>query len=125
MIYQNQHYSLVKPFATIVDNAFLRLSSGIDNIMDPYGQQENDEVNDYLTEDIDDSKSETVEAHSADVGNNNLMFNKLRLRSAIPDNIINEDIRSLNMKQREVFNFIHKCSRDYIKRDCIKRLYHL
>ena len=125
MIYQNQHYSLVEPFATIVDNSFLRLSSGIDNIMDPYGQQENEKVNDYLTEDIDDSKSETMETHLADVGNNNLMSNKLRLRPVIPDNIINENIRSLNMKQREVFNFIHKCSRDYIKRDCIKRLYHL
>ena len=77
MIYQNQHYSLVEPFATIADNAFLRLSSGIDHFMDPYGQQENDEINDYLTEDIDDSKSETMEAHSADFGNNNLMSNKL------------------------------------------------
>ena len=73
----NQNYSLVEPFATIVDKAFLRLSSDIDNIMDPYGQQENDEVNDYLTEDIDDSKSETMEAHSEDVGNNNLMSKKL------------------------------------------------
>ena len=111
----NQNYSLVEPFATIADNAFLRLSSDIDNIMDPYGQQENDEVNDYLTEDIDDSESEafeTMEAHSADVGNNNLMSNKL---PAIPDNITNENIRALNMKQREVFNFIHKWSRDYIK----------
>ena len=62
----NQNYSLVESFATIVDNAFLRLSSDIDNITDPYGQQENNEVNDYLTEDIDDSKSEaceTMEAH--------------------------------------------------------------
>ena len=104
----NQHYSLVEPFATLVNNAFLRLSSDIDNIMYPYGQQENDEVNDYLTEDIDDSESEafeTMEAHSADVGNNNLMSNKL---PAISDNIINENIRSLNMKQGEVFNFIHK-----------------
>ena len=111
----NQNYSLVEPFATIVDNAFLRLSSDIDNIMDPYGQQENDEVNDYLTEDIDDSESEafeTIESHSRDVGNKNLMSNEL---PAIPDNIINENIRSLNMKQREVFNFIHKWSRDYIK----------
>ena len=44
--------------------------------MDPYGQQENYKVNDYLTEDIDDSESEafeTMEAHSAD----DLMFNKL------------------------------------------------
>ena len=76
----NQNYSLVEPFATIVDNAFLRLSSDIDNIMDPYGQQENDEVKDYLTEDIRYSESaafETMEAHSADAGNNNLMSNKL------------------------------------------------
>ena len=53
-----------------------------------------------------------MEAHSADIGNNNLMSNKLPV---IPDNNINESIRSLNMKQREVFNIIHKWSRDYIK----------
>ena len=83
--------------------------------MDPYGQQENVEANDYLTEDIDNSGSEafeTMEAHSTDVGYNNLMSNKLPV---ISDNIINENIRSLNMKQREVFNFIHKWSRGYIK----------
>ena len=40
-----------------------------------------------------------MEGHSVGVGNNNLMFKKL---PAIPDNIINENIRSLNMKQREV-----------------------
>ena len=67
-------------FATIVDNAFLRFSCDIDNIIDPYGQEENNELNDYLTEDIDDSESEafeTMEAHSTDVENNNLMSNKL------------------------------------------------
>ena len=52
-----------------------------------------------------------MEAHSTDVGNNNLMSNKL---AVIPD-IINENIRSLNTKQREVFKFTHKSSRDYIK----------
>ena len=44
--------------------------------MDPYDQQENDEVNYYLTEDIDDSKSESFEKmaiHLPDVGNNNLI----------------------------------------------------
>ena len=40
----------------IVDNTFLRLSSDIDNIMDPHGQQENEEVNENLTEDIDDAE---------------------------------------------------------------------
>ena len=52
----NQNYSLVEPFATIVDNTFLRLSSDTDDIADPHGQQENEEVNDYLTEDTDDSE---------------------------------------------------------------------
>ena len=88
----NQNYSLVEPFATVVDNAFLRLGSDM----------KNDEVNGYLTEDIGDSESEafgTMKAHSADVGNNDLMSHKL---PAIPDNIINENMRSLNMKQREV-----------------------
>ena len=55
---------------------------------------------------------ETMEAHSADVANNNLMSNKL---PAISNNIINENIRSLDMKQRELLNFIHKWPRDYIK----------
>ena len=55
----NQKYSLVDPFATIVDNAFLRLSSDINNIMGSYSQQENDEVDDYLTEDIGNSESES------------------------------------------------------------------
>ena len=53
-----------------------------------------------------------MEVHSADVGNNNLMSNKL---PAIPDIFISEKIRSFNTKQREVFHFIHKWSRDDIK----------
>ena len=64
----NQTYSLVEPFSTINDNSFLRLSSDTDNIMNPYGQQEKDEVNDYFTEDIVNSESEAfekMEAHSA------------------------------------------------------------
>ena len=63
----NQDYYLFEPFATVVDNAFLRLSYGIDNIMDWFGQQENNEVHYYLTDGIDDSESEAferMEAHS-------------------------------------------------------------
>ena len=99
----NQNYSLVEPFPTIVDNEFLRLSSDTDNIMDPHGQQDNDGVNGYLTEDIDDSERETfetMEAHSVDVGNYNLMSNKL---PAIPDNIINENIRSIDIRSLKKF----------------------
>ena len=41
----NQCYSLVEPFAAIADDAFERISSDIDKNMDPYVQQEYDEVN--------------------------------------------------------------------------------
>ena len=71
---ENQNYSLVEPFATSVDNAFLKLSSDIDNNMDLHGQQKNYELNAYLVEDIDDSKSEAFETmaeHLADIGINN------------------------------------------------------
>ena len=42
----NQICSLVEPIAAIVHGAFERTSSEVDNNMDPYGQQENGEVND-------------------------------------------------------------------------------
>ena len=53
----NQNYSLFEPFATIVDIAFLRIICDIDSNMDPYGQQENDEVTDFS----DNSDTDTLE----------------------------------------------------------------
>ena len=44
----NQNYSLVEPFATIVDDAFLRISCDVDRNMEPYGQQKNDEVTENI-----------------------------------------------------------------------------
>ena len=35
-------------------------------------------------------------------------------------NVINKSISSLNMQQRELFNFVHKWSRDFIKSLCCK-----
>ena len=44
----NQNYSFVEPFAAIVDDAFLRITYRNDSDMDPYGQQENDEVTENI-----------------------------------------------------------------------------
>ena len=64
----------------------------------------------------DDSETdtlETTETQSADLGNTNPFTNQLRV---VPDdNVITENIRSLNMKQRKIFNFVHKWSRDFTK----------
>ena len=112
----NQNYSLVEPFATIVDDAFLRISCDTDSNMDPHGQQENDEITENMVDfpdNFDTDTLETTETQSADLGNTNAFTNQVRV---IPDdNVINKNIRSLNMQQREIFNFVHKWSRDFIK----------
>ena len=68
----NQSYYFVEPFAATVDDVFARISSDIDNNMDPYRQQENDEVNDNCIEhsdNLDTETFETTEAQAADLGN--------------------------------------------------------
>ena len=42
-----------------------------------------------------------MEAHSADLGNANIFSKQITL---VPENVLNEIIRSLKMQQREVFN---------------------
>ena len=44
----NQNCSSVEPFATIVDDAFLKISCDVDRNMEPYGQQKNDEVTENM-----------------------------------------------------------------------------
>ena len=94
----NQNYSLVEPFAAIVDHAFLGMNCDIDSNMDPYGQQENHEVTGNIVDFSDNSDTdilETTENQSADIIN--AFTNQLRM---VPvDNVINKNIRSLNMQQ--------------------------
>ena len=112
----NQNYSLVEPFATIVDNAFLSIRCDNSSNMDPYGQQENDEVTENIVDFSDNFDTDTLEiteTQSAELGNTNVFTNQLRV---VPENnLINKNIRSLNMQQREIFNFLHKWLRDFIK----------
>ena len=92
------------------------ISCDNDSNMDPYDQQENDEITENIvdfSDNFDADPLETTETQSADLGNTNAFTNQLRV---IPDdNVINKNIRSLNMQQREIFNFVHKWSRDFIK----------
>ena len=78
----NQNCSLVEPFATIVDNTFLRISCDIDSNMDPYGQQQNDEVTENIVDFSDNSDTETLEiteTKSADLANINPFTNQLKV----------------------------------------------
>ena len=84
--------------------------------MDPYGQQEKDEVTENIVDFSDDSDIDTfktTEFQPADLKNTNIFTNQLTV--VLDDNVINKNIRSLNMQQREIFNLVHKWSRDFIK----------
>ena len=104
----------VEPYATLVEDALERLATNQEANIDPFGQCENNEVHDRLNEecqnlDIDESFRDDMIYIDIGFGCN---------RSTLPvfqDSIISENIRSLNLKQRQVFEVIHKWSRDYVK----------
>ena len=61
--------------------------------MDPYGQQQNDEVNDDRSEysdNLDTDTLETTEAQSADLGKTN---NLIKQVGVVPGNVVNEIVR--------------------------------
>ena len=94
----NKNYSLVAPLAAIPDNAFERISSEIDNNVDLYNQQQNEEVNDDhigYSENLDKDTFETTEVQSADLWNTNSFINQVKL---VPDNVINENLRAFKMQ---------------------------
>ena len=77
----NQDYSLVESFAAIADVVFQRISSDIGSNMDPYSQQENDEVNENIAAFSDNSDTDTlkkIETQSADLGNKNVFTNQTK-----------------------------------------------
>ena len=57
----NQNYSLVEPFAAVIDDAFLRISCDTDSNMDACDQQENDEVTENIVGFSDNSDKDTLE----------------------------------------------------------------
>ena len=43
------------------------------------------------------------------------MFSQIKLRVVPDDYVINKNIRSLKKQEREIFNLVHKWSKDFIK----------
>ena len=109
----NSNRQKVEPYATVVDDAFRKVQEENQSNIDPFGQQENEETYAELDEGMLDSEdegnveeSETM-SQGVDFGNQGLQI--------VSDNVVNETIRSLNEKQRQVFDIVHKWARDYIK----------
>ena len=105
----------VELYAVLVEDALERLAADQESNINPFGQQENEEVSDKLNEDIQNlSNAELLVDDDMRHANIGLGGNGYTV-PLYQDSAISENIRSLNAKQRQLFEVLHKWSRDYIK----------
>ena len=57
----NQNRARVKPFATVVDNAFERYTSELETNMDPFGQQDNHETYEEQCQQLEQADADNYE----------------------------------------------------------------
>ena len=85
---------------------YSQLNNTLINNQDPHSQIENDEIpgaeypNNNDSEDAETNKTSTIPTFMSQI---------------LPDEEITEGINSLNSKQREVFNVVHKWAKEYVK----------
>ena len=103
----NYKKSLVEPHSDLVDAAFINYRSDIMPSCDPFSQQENENVENELH---GIEVNEQTETNCSDEIQSSLNYPEDSSHFQTPilsDNEINSKIRSLNLKQRQIFDFIH------------------
>ena len=96
----NNNKSLVEPYSGLVNDAFLNYRPDISPSWDPFSQQENDDVQNELSE-----INELTEISDQDIENRNNQTCSEAVLSRFQPTIlsdieINSKIRSLNLKRR-------------------------
>ena len=109
----NENKSKIEPFGDLVDSALLDFRTDLTHNPDSYAQQENDEVEDMLVpQDEDPDEDDSLHEETGQLPGNSAVL--------MIDTEVNSRIRSLNIKQREIYEVINKWARDYIKnRSCV------
>ena len=109
----NENKSKIEPFGDLVDSALLDFRTDLTRNPDSYAQQENDEVEDMLgPQDEDSDEDDSLHEETGQLPGNSAVL--------MIDTEVNSRIRSLNIKQREIYEVINKWARDYIKnRSCV------
>ena len=100
-------------YTTLVEDALERLATNQKANIDPLGQQEN-EVTERLNEEVQNMKNDESfidEEFTYDIGS----VNNSSPLPVFQNSIIRGNSRSLNEKERQVFERIHKWSRNYFK----------
>ena len=111
----NYSKSLVEPYGDLIDAAFLNYRSDIMPSWNPFSHQENENVENELHE---TELNEQTEIDCSDETQSSLIYPEGSSHFHIPilsDDEINSKIRSLNLKQRQMFDFIHNWAKLHVK----------
>ena len=104
-----------EPCAVLGEDTLESLATNEESNIDPFGQEENEEVGDRLKEDIQYLNNDELfvddDMIHADIGLGGNGCTVLLYQYSV----ISENIRSLIAKQRQLFEVTHKWSRDYMK----------
>ena len=109
----NENKQKFEPYSEFLDEALLNFHDVLRS--DPILEYENDETEIEIRDqniDIEDEEDSDTQA--------GVCYEPAVRPSVLPDTDINENVRSLNSQQREVFEIIHKWAKQYLKyQNCI------
>ena len=103
----NTNKNICEPFGEIVDEAFVHFSRDARGL-DIQGEQENEEVREEVQNNENDEIDEDEEVYNGEAPSQ-------PVQPIISDEEPNSRIRSLNKKQREIFDFLLKWTRETIQ----------
>ena len=102
----NENRRIIEPFAELVEAAFARFHADMSSNLDAFA---NDDVQ-------HETCSATDQECVADVSVESNISSELYCSvELLPDTEINRNIRSLNMKQRQIFDYVHGWANAYMK----------
>ena len=108
----NHNKEIFEPYGQLVDDAIKSYRDDAINNQDACAQQENDDVLEKLQNTAISDEDSEDEATIFD--DSNLTAAAIQI-PILSDDEINHRIRSLNIKQWEIFDFVHKWAKDYVK----------
>ena len=105
----NENQQKFEPYAAIVDRAYENLNSEFVDNQDVHGQIQNDETGEPIYSEDTEPTEQNSQVHES-----NLALGDFIPKIASDDEIA-ANIRSLNKKQRIMFDVLHQWARNYVK----------
>ena len=111
----NENKSLVEPFSDMVDEDFFHFQSDLKPSRDPFLQQENDVNNELLQrENMEEEQSDNIQSFDTPLAFSGYAVTSTKISTVLADTDLSQKIRSLNLKQIQVFDFVYNWAKSYI-----------